>query len=97
MIQHDVSSETIIISLAPKIRMEKITSKLDTVTRIVGIKPNSTSFINEGYNHVSLYDRFLHMKKKLILELLEKPGLAFEVMDLIPVKPIDEYEYQIHG
>jgi pyrroline-5-carboxylate reductase len=50
-ISNVVSNDTSVISLAPKITIEKIASKLKT-TNIARMIPNATSFINKGYNPV---------------------------------------------
>ena len=51
-IAETVSADALVISLAPKITMEKITSKLKT-PNIARMIPNATSYINEGYNPVT--------------------------------------------
>ena len=48
-IKGSVKSNTIVISLAPKITITKILSKLSRVKNIVRLIPNATSLINEGY------------------------------------------------
>jgi DNA-binding HxlR family transcriptional regulator len=50
--QPAVTDETTIISLAPKITLEKISDKMGITSRIVRMIPNATSIINEGYNPV---------------------------------------------
>jgi pyrroline-5-carboxylate reductase len=80
-IQNDVSLSTTIISLAPKITLEKIGAKLKYVKMITRIIPNATSFINEGYNPVCFNKEFPIPDKKVLLEMLGLLGHTFEVAE----------------
>ena len=75
-----VSAKTAVISLAPKITIEKIASKLKT-KNIVRMIPNATSYINEGYNPVTFETNFAQSEKSVILELLKLLGITFEVAE----------------
>jgi len=75
-----VSGDAIVVSLAPKITIEKIASKLKT-KNIVRMIPNATSFINEGYNPVTFAPAFAQSKKSDTLELLKLLGNTFEVSE----------------
>jgi pyrroline-5-carboxylate reductase len=75
------SSKTIIISLAPKITISKISSKLNQVKNIVRLIPNATSYINEGYNPVCFSSDFGINEKHQILDLLRIMGNTFEVQE----------------
>jgi pyrroline-5-carboxylate reductase len=86
-IKNDFGRDSIIISLAPKITIEKISMKLYPATRIVRMIPNATSFINEGYNPVCFADGFSHNEKNEILDLLSQLGKTFEV----PEKKLESY------
>ncbi|HCR90665.1 MAG: hypothetical protein A2W90_12835 [Bacteroidetes bacterium GWF2_42_66] len=72
-----VSEDTLVISLAPKITIEKIASKLKT-RNIVRIIPNATSYINEGFNPLSFSAEMSKDNKKSILKLLKDLGKTFE-------------------
>src|SRR5665647_1737614 len=52
LIKGNINGNTIVISLAPKITIAKISSKLNQSKDIARLIPNATSFINEGYNPV---------------------------------------------
>ncbi|MGE5427652.1 MAG: pyrroline-5-carboxylate reductase family protein [Methylococcaceae bacterium] len=156
----EVNSQTVLISLAPKISIARISSVMPQLQYIVRMIPNATSIINQGYNPVSFGPKVNEIEKSYILEMinllgesvetaedkleayalmsamlptyfwfqwkeLETIGIEFglteaevkesiyetlnaalytfyhsgmkaeEVMDLIPVKPIGEYEWQI--
>lgn len=80
-IRNDVSGKTIIISLAPKISIEKIGTKLDQVKMIARLIPNATSFINEGYNPVCFSKNFPGLDKQDLLKMLGLLGNTFEVAE----------------
>lgn len=75
-----VSAKTVVVSLAPKITIEKIASKLKT-KYIVRMIPNATSYINEGYNPVTFTPAFAQNEKSVILEMLKLLGNTFEVAE----------------
>ncbi len=78
-IQPFVSEETTLLSLAPKITLEKISQKLGNVTRIVRLIPNATSIINEGYNPVCFSSGIQAADKQSFLQMLRALGKTFEV------------------
>jgi len=51
-IKESVRPESVIISLAPKISIEKIQSTIPQAKKIVRMIPNAPSYINKGYNPV---------------------------------------------
>ena len=73
-----VSNDTVVISLAPKITIEKIGSKLRT-QNIARMIPNATSYINEGYNPVTFAGNFDQILKSEIIEIIEIFGNILEV------------------
>ena len=73
-----VTRDTRIISLAPKITIEKIASKLKT-SNIARMIPNATSFINEGYNPLTFAPDFNPIEKVKILDFLKILGTTLEV------------------
>jgi pyrroline-5-carboxylate reductase len=75
-----VSMNAIVVSLAPKITIEKISSKLKT-SNIVRMIPNATSYINEGYNPVTFAPAFAQSEKSDTLELLKLLGKTFEAAE----------------
>ena len=74
-----VSGDTTLLSLAPKINMEKISQRLGKATRIVRLIPNATSIINEGYNPVCFSSGIPSEEKQMLMQLLETMGNTFEV------------------
>ncbi len=78
MIKTSVTEKTQVVSLAPKISIEKIASKLRT-KNIARMIPNATSYINEGYNPVSFPAEFSSNEKQSLFEMLKIFGKTFEV------------------
>jgi len=77
-IKEFISPETVVISLAPKISIEKLSSKLNTV-RIIRMIPNATSYINEGYNPVTFGTGFPAGERSKLLDILELLGRTIQV------------------
>ena len=75
-----ISDDALLISLAPKITIEKIGEKIKTVN-IARMIPNATSFINEGYNPITFAAGFPGNDKEEVLHLLKLLGTTFEVAE----------------
>jgi len=76
-IKESVKTGTIVISLAPKITLEKMVSVLPT-QQLARMIPNATSFINDGFNPITFSSEVDKKEKKQILKLLKKLGKTFE-------------------
>lgn len=72
-----VTTKTTVLSLVPKVTIAKISGALGA-EKVVRMIPNATSFINEGYNPVTLANGFHKKEKKQLLKLLKKLGKTFE-------------------
>ena len=81
LLKSDFKSSATVISLAPKINLAKISSKLSQVNNLARLIPNATSFINEGYNPICFSAGFAKNEKKEILDLLGLLGATFEVAE----------------
>jgi pyrroline-5-carboxylate reductase len=81
LIKSSINNNTIVISLAPKITISKISLKLNHVKNIARLIPNATSFINEGYNPVCFSPDFDSNGKQKIIDLLGIMGNTFEVTE----------------
>ena len=79
-IGNDVDEYALVVSLAPKITLEKIASKLKT-RNIVRMIPNATSYINEGYNPVTFAASFDPEDQPAVLNMLQLLGNTFEVAE----------------
>ncbi len=80
-IKEDVTEQTIFISLAPKITIDKISSVLWPIQQIVRLIPNATSIINHGYNPVCFAPGVTEIQKWYILEMLNLLGETFETAE----------------
>jgi pyrroline-5-carboxylate reductase len=81
LIKDSIHNNTIVISLAPKITISRIESKLTNPKNIARLIPNATSYINEGYNPVCFAPGFEPGDKAEILELLGLLGFTFEAAE----------------
>jgi pyrroline-5-carboxylate reductase len=81
LLKRDFKSTATVISLAPKITLAKISSRLDKVQNLARLIPNATSYINEGYNPVTFAEGFNPAMKQVILDLLKTLGNTFEVTE----------------
>lgn len=79
-IKSEVSQQTILISLAPKITIEKMALAVPA-KQIVRILPNATSIINHAYNPVAFIGTMTEIQKWYILEMLNLLGVAFETSE----------------
>jgi pyrroline-5-carboxylate reductase len=78
-IKPSLSSDSIIVSLAPKITIEKIVAGVVKTRKVLRLIPNATSYINEGYNPVSFGPGFSDVEKSGVMGLLTTMGNTFEV------------------
>lgn len=86
-IKNNLSSKVTVISLAPKITLSKMATKLGHVDRLARMIPNATSFINEGYNPVCFGPEFPEPDKKIIIDILGNLGKTF----LVPEAKMESY------
>jgi pyrroline-5-carboxylate reductase len=81
LIKGDVKTGATVVSLAPKINLAKLASKLENVKNIARLIPNATSYINKGYNPVTFSPGFDPEQKKSVFDLLSLLGNTFEVQE----------------
>jgi pyrroline-5-carboxylate reductase len=81
LVKNNVKAEAIVISLAPKINLPKLSLKLGHVKNLTRLIPNATSYINEGYNPVTFAAGFDNSKKQEVMEILSTLGTTFEVSE----------------
>lgn len=72
-----IKPETIVISLAPKISLNKMEEMLPT-KNIARMIPNATSYINQGFNPICFQPGFNETGKTQLLTLLSTLGKIFE-------------------
>jgi pyrroline-5-carboxylate reductase len=81
IINSSINNNAIVVSLAPKITIAKIFSKLSKTKNIARLIPNATSYINEGYNPVCFSSEFDRDGKQKIFDILKFLGNTFEVQE----------------
>jgi len=87
LLKNDLNTEASVISLAPKINLQKLSLKLDHVKNLARLIPNATSYINEGFNPITFASGFDPERKMELLALLENLGKTFEV----PEEKLESY------
>ena len=81
ILSKNIEPNATVISLAPKIKIDKIASKLEHVKNIARLIPNATSYINDGFNPVCFSKQFDTLTKNSILDLLKNLGHTFEAAE----------------
>lgn len=81
LVKNDVKTDAVVVSLAPKINLPKLSMKFGHVKNLARLIPNATSFINQGYNPVTFASGFDPASKIEILDLLNSLGNTFEVSE----------------
>ncbi len=66
-----------VISLAPRVTIEKISARLNNHGNVARMIPNATSYINKGYNPVCFSDNFRDRDE--LLEMMRGLGETFTV------------------
>ena len=72
-----ITESTVVVSLAPKITLEKMATVLPS-KKLARMIPNATSFINKGFNPVAFSAGFEGKEKKQLLKFLKILGKTFE-------------------
>lgn len=73
-IQNELNSKSVLISLAPKFTIAKLSEALNGFNRIVRMNPNAPSIINKGYNPVAFANSFSEKEKDSLLNLFKLLG-----------------------
>jgi pyrroline-5-carboxylate reductase len=84
-IKNFVKKDALLISLAPKITVDKINSVLPDVPNIARMNPNAGTYVNKGYNPVFFAP---HADKKVVNEFLK----TFEKLGKVPVVQENQIE-----
>ena len=77
-IKDSIHEESVVLSVAPKFSIGKISEVLST-GRVIRMIPNATSFINMGYNPVHFNDSFNQEERSEFIKLFSVLGETFEV------------------
>jgi len=76
-----LNQKIILVSLAPKITIEKISFKLDGFKNIARLIPNAPSVINEGFNPVYFSDGLSSEDKQVLMKIFEILGKCIVVKE----------------
>lgn len=71
--------DAILISLAPKLTIRRLSEVLGGFNRIIRMIPNAPSYLNAGYNPITFYSSLPPDEKKEFLGMVSVLGLALEV------------------
>ncbi len=82
LVKDQFRTGSVLVSLAPKISIEKLAYKLPDIKNIVRLIPNATSIINEGYNPVCFAKEMSDWKKQTLLTIFRGMGHTFEVPEI---------------
>jgi len=78
-IKNDITENTIVISFAPKITIEKIIDKLGGLKKIIRMIPNAPSIIGMGYNPLCFSNAFSETEKEDFIKYFSPMGESPEV------------------
>jgi pyrroline-5-carboxylate reductase len=84
-VKNSIKKDALVVSLAPKITIDKIKSVLPDVLNLARMNPNAGSYVNKGYNPVCFAQT---AEIKVVNEFLE----IFEKLGKIPVVPENQIE-----
>ena len=80
-IRQFLDENTVLVSLAPKLTVEKISQNLNGHNKIARLIPNAPSVINEGYNPVYFSNNLSDVDKQLLTEIFKKLGKCIVVAE----------------
>lgn len=80
VIKDVLNNESIVLSLAPKITIGKMSELLPT-KKLVRMIPNATSFISKGINPVHFHESFSDEERVEFMKMFAALGNNFEVVE----------------
>jgi len=80
-IKGELNNETLLVSLAPKITMEKMTAALDGFTNVARMNPSASTIVNKGVNPVAFAREVSAETKVRFLEIMQPLGSTPEVAE----------------
>jgi pyrroline-5-carboxylate reductase len=84
-VKNSIKKDTLVVSLAPKITIDRIKSVLPDVPNLARMNPNAGTYVNKGYNPVCFAQT---AEKRVVNEFLE----IFEKLGKVPVVPENQIE-----
>jgi len=76
-----LNKETLLVSLAPKITMEKMATALDGFSNIARMNPSASTIVNKGVNPVAFDSKVSAVTKLRFLKMMQPLGLTPEVAE----------------
>jgi pyrroline-5-carboxylate reductase len=86
-LKNSVKKDALVVSLAPKITIDKIKSVLPDVPNLARMNPNAGTYVNKGYNPVFFAQSAEKRVKNEFLEIFEKLGKV----PVVPENNIEAY------
>lgn len=80
-IKDKLNADSIVLSLVPKITIEKTISVLNGFKNVARMNPSASSVVNKGVNPVAFSNMFDVSQKKALLELFQPLGYLPEIPD----------------
>ncbi len=77
----ELNKDSLLVSLAPKITMEKMSAALDGFTNMARMNPSASTFVNKGVNPVVFGESVSEKTKGQFLELMQPLGHTPEVAE----------------
>ena len=84
-VKNSIKKDALVVSLAPKITIDKIKTVLPDVPNLARMNPNAGTYVNKGYNPICFAQT---AEKKVVNEFLE----IFEKLGKVPVVPENQIE-----
>ncbi len=78
-IKNELKADSVLISLAPRFTIQKISEALGEFNRVIRMNPNAPSVINEGFNPVAFSNSFSTSEKEELQKLFSLLGSSPEV------------------
>jgi pyrroline-5-carboxylate reductase len=80
-IKDSLTSDSVLISLAPKITIEKMTSALNGFRNIARMNPSASAFVNKGVNPIAFSPSMNNKDKVFIVDILKPLGYNPEIKE----------------
>lgn len=80
-IKGTLKSETLLVSLAPKITMEKMAAALDGFSNLARMNPSASTVVNKGVNPVAFHTEVSAETKLRFLDMMQVLGFTPEIAE----------------
>lgn len=102
-ISNQLDSNSIIVSLSPKIKINDIKDKLNGFDRIIRMNPNAPTIVGKGFCPTVFSNSFSYLEKKLFLEIFSAFGecpivdeYKIESFAIVTAMGVTYFDYQIY-